>query len=66
MNFREHFEAWHEKRYGYKSKYTGTALHITYDQRLMQARWEAWQACASWHTGLENQARLQQHEDTTK
>lgn len=50
MNFREHFEAWHQAKYGYVSKHKGTALHVTYATATMQARWEAWQACADWHT----------------
>ncbi len=61
MNFREHFEAWHKKRFGYIGKYTGTAMCITYQTTACQQRWEAWQACADWHT-----TQSLQHKDTTK
>lgn len=46
MNFREHFEQWHLKRYGYKVEGKGTALNYTYKQPTIQQRWEGWQACA--------------------
>jgi len=32
MNFREHFEQWHLKRYGYKAEGKGTALAYKYKQ----------------------------------
>jgi hypothetical protein len=47
MNFREHFEQWHLKRYGYKAEGKGTALNYTYKQPTIQQRWEGWQACAA-------------------
>jgi hypothetical protein len=50
MNFREHFEAWHMKRYGYKAEGKGTALNYVYKHPAIQQRWEGWQACADWHT----------------
>ena len=45
MNFREKFEQWHLKRYGYKAEGKGTALNYTYKQPTIQQRWEGWQAC---------------------
>jgi len=51
MNFREHFEQWHLKRYGYKAEGKGTALAYKYKQPTIQGRWEVWQACADWHSG---------------
>lgn len=48
MNFREHFEQWHKDTYGYISRHTGTAMNIKYDNTYVQARWEAWQAHATW------------------
>jgi len=45
MNFREKFEQWHLKRYGYKAEGSGTALNYTYKQPTIQQRWEGWQAC---------------------
>ena len=47
MNFRQIFEAWHQRAYGYVSPGKGTAMNYTYTQPTMQARWEAWQASAS-------------------
>lgn len=46
MNFRGKFEQWHTSRYGYVPKGNGTAMSYKYGQQLVQARWEAWQACA--------------------
>jgi hypothetical protein len=47
MNFRQKFEAWHKKAYGYCNPPPPgfTAFHCVYPNRLQQARWEAW--CAS-------------------
>lgn len=53
MNFREHFEKWHKAKYGYVGKHTGTAMYITYQTTACQQRWEAWQACADWHSERE-------------
>ncbi len=53
MNFRQHFETWHNKQYGYVGQSTGTAMSITYQTTACQQRWEAWQACADWHTSQE-------------
>lgn len=50
MNFREYFETWYKAKYGYISKHKGTAMNVTYETTACQGRWEAWQACADWHT----------------
>ncbi len=62
MNFREHFEAWHKKQYGYIGKYSTSSTHITYQTTACQERWVAWQACADWHTGQ----AVQQQMDVTQ
>ena len=59
MNFREHFEQWHLKRYGYKAEGSGTALNYKYKQPTIQQRWEGWQACADWHTSQEVAKQLE-------
>jgi hypothetical protein len=58
MNFREHFEAWHLKKYGYVGKYKGTAMNIEYQTTACQQRWEGWQACGGWHTKQEVQVQI--------
>ena len=54
MNFREQFEQWHLKRYGYKAEGKGTALNYTYKQPTIQQRWEGWQANEERHIMKEN------------
>ena len=53
MNFRESFEHWHTIKYGYCSKGRGTAFNFEYASSVVQARWEAWQACGDWHSAQE-------------
>jgi hypothetical protein len=47
MNFRQRFEAWHKAKYGYVNPPPKgfTAFNCVYQEKLQQARWEAWQAC---------------------
>ena len=61
MNFREHFEAWHKKQYGYigKMAHHSTELNTFYQTTACQQRWEAWQACADWHTAQSIAQQLQ-------
>lgn len=59
MNFREHFEAWHKAAYGFVGKTFVAGGNTFYQTSTTQARWEAWQACANWHTGQQLQASKQ-------
>ena len=45
-NFREKFEAWHKRRFGYVTapKKGFTAFNCEYPEGKQQARWEGWQA----------------------
>lgn len=46
LNFREKFERWHQATFGYVSTGAGTALDYHYRDRLIEARWEGFQAHA--------------------
>lgn len=43
--FREDFEAWHKRKYGFVGKRVRTRTYTYYQTRTVEHRWEAWQAC---------------------